>query len=189
MLQPALALCPALAAAGGGAIVETGTKEFAGELHHEQPLVYNNGTAVIILYGFLSNLEELFKWIESDKVAGSYSTSKGLGGSLSSRRLQRQSHAAEALLEVYSQTGRRDHLIMLSELQVCSLTCPPLLRLHEQDAELQSASVLGLSCYYIYNTTCAVTYRDSTLLLSTTAARSKPLQQGIQEGSSHCSSA
>ena len=104
--------------AGGGAIVETGTKEFAGELHHEQPLVYNNGTAVIILYGCLSNLEELFKWISSDKVAGSHSNSYGICGSLSSSRFQSQSHAAEALLEVYSQTGRRDHLIMLSELQV-----------------------------------------------------------------------
>ena len=117
-------LQPELAVTGGGAIIETGTKEFAGELHHEQPLVHNNGTAVIILYGFLSNLEELFRWIESDKVAGSYSTSKGFGGSLSSRRFQRQSHAAEALLEVYSQTGRRDHLIMLSELQVCSPFSP-----------------------------------------------------------------
>ena len=134
LLQPALPLCPAPAVAGGGAIVETGTKEFAGELHHEQPLVYNNGSAVIILYGFLSNLEEVFKWIEGDKVAGPHSTVKGLGatvkglgGSLSSRRFQRQSHAAEALLDVYSQTGRRDHLILLSELQVCSLTFPPLL--------------------------------------------------------------
>lgn len=129
-------------AAGGGAIVETGTKEFAGELHHEQPLVYNNGTAVVILYGFLSNLEELFKWIESDKVAGSHSTSNRLSGSLSSRRLQRQSHAAEALLEVYSQTGRGDHLIMLSELQVCSLMITsPLIA--EDTIQLLS---LSLSC-------------------------------------------
>ena len=103
---------------GGGALIETGTKEFAGELHHEQPLVYSNGTAVIILYGFLSNLEELFRWIETDKGAGSCSSSYGLGGSLSSRRFQSQSHAAEALLEVYSQTRSNDHLIMLSELQV-----------------------------------------------------------------------
>lgn len=120
-LQPAQTLeC----IAGGGALVETGTKEFAGELHHEQPLVFNNGTAVIILYGFLSNLDELFKWIESDKAAESYSGSYGLCGSLSSRRFQSQSHAAEALLELYSQTGRRDHLIMLSELQVCAILCP-----------------------------------------------------------------
>lgn len=118
LLPPALESCPCCNLAGGGAVVETGTKDFAGELHHEQPLVYNNGTAVIILYGFLSNLEELFKWLESDKLAGSHSSCNGLGGSLSSRRLQSQSHAAEALLEVYSQTGRHDHLIMLSELQV-----------------------------------------------------------------------
>lgn len=108
--------------AGGGALVETGTKKFAGEVHHEQPLVFNNGTAVIILYGFLSNLDELCKWIESDKLVGSHSSSYG---SLSSRRFQSQSHAAEALLQVYAQTGRRDHLIMLSELQVCS--CPAIL--------------------------------------------------------------
>ncbi|DBA86192.1 hypothetical protein WJX77_012289 [Trebouxia sp. C0004] len=101
---------------GGGAIVETGTKEFAGQLHHEQPLIHCSGTAVIILYGFLSNLDELFKR-NADSCSGAHAYSFEDGGSLSSRRFYSQSHAAEALLEVYLQTKASNLLIMLSELQ------------------------------------------------------------------------
>jgi len=108
----------ARAGTGGGAVVETGTKEFAGQLHHEQPLIHCSGTAVIILYGFLSNLDELFKRIDADSCSGAHAYSFGDGGSLSSRRFYSQSHAAEALLEVYLQTKASDLLIMLSELQV-----------------------------------------------------------------------
>ena len=106
---------------GGGAIVETGTKEFAGEVHHEQPVIHCSDTAVIILHGFLSNEDELFKRLDTGCNSGCHSYSYGQEGSLSSRRFQSQRHAAEALLEVYLQTKPSDLLIMLSELQV--LTC------------------------------------------------------------------
>lgn len=106
---------------GGGAIVETGTKEFAGEVHHEQPVIHCSDTAVIIVHGFLSNMDELFKRMDTGCSSGCQSYSYGQEGSLSSRRFQSQRHAAEALLEVYLQTKPSDLLIMLSELQV--LTC------------------------------------------------------------------
>jgi len=142
------------AGTGGGAVVETGTKEFAGQLHHEQPLIHCSGTAVIILYGFLSNLDELFKRIDADSCSGTHAYSFGDGGSLSSRRFYSQSHAAEALLEVYLQTKASDLLIMLSELQVA------LCMLHFASAQLlhvtllQTASATFIGAFACLSATC-----------------------------------
>ena len=111
--------------AGGGAIVETGAKDFAGELHHEQPLIYCNGSAIIILYGFLSNVEELLRMVEKDAASPSFFKRMHGNASLSSRRFQSQSFAAEALLQVYLQTKCSNLLIMLSELQVMNLCMQP----------------------------------------------------------------
>jgi len=141
------------AGTGGGAVVETGTKEFAGQLHHEQPLIHCSGTAVIILYGFLSNLDELFKRIDADSCSGAHAYSFGDGGSLSSRRFYSQSHAAEALLEVYLQTKASDLLIMLSELQValCILHFASTPLLH---ATLQTASATFFGAFACLSATC-----------------------------------
>ena len=62
-------------------------------------------------------MDELLKMVEKDDASPSYSK-RVLGGSLSSRRFQNQSSAAEALLQVYLQTKGSNLLIMLSELQV-----------------------------------------------------------------------
>ena len=99
--------------------MECGVREVAGELHHVQPLIYRSSAAIIILYGFLSHVDELVKRLEAESREGldiprsSYARSNALG-------VNAQSHheAAEALLEVYLQTRANDLLIMLSELQV-----------------------------------------------------------------------
>lgn len=102
--------------AGGGALVERGVREVAGELHHSQPLIYRSSTAIIIFYGFLSNVDELAKRLEAEGSAGTCFGKAHLNGY--DARQQTHGEAAEALLELYLNTRANDLLIMLSELQV-----------------------------------------------------------------------
>lgn len=108
------AYLPHMHCLGGGALVECGVREVAGELHHLQPLIYRSSTAIIIFYGFLSNVDELANRLDVEVPSGfSFGRAKSR---LYSRGLHGE--AAEALLELYLNTHANDLLIMLSELQV-----------------------------------------------------------------------
>lgn len=105
--------------------MECGVREVAGELHHVQPLIYRSSTAIIIFYGFLSNVDELAKRLEAEAegpLGFSFNKAPAAKSRLFVSRPQHQTEAAEALLEVYLQTHANDLLIMLSELQVCAFT-------------------------------------------------------------------
>lgn len=105
--------------------MECGVREVAGELHHVQPLIYRSSTAIIIFYGFLSNVDELAKRLEAEAegpLGLSFNKAPAAKSRLFVSRKQHQTEAAEALLEVYLQTHSNDLLIMLSELQVCAFT-------------------------------------------------------------------
>ena len=94
-------------------------REVAGELQHVQPLIYRSSTAIIIFYGFLSNVDELAKRLEAEGSVGlPFGRTAAAKAKLYTGQSQHHSEAAEALLELYLHTRANDLLIMLSELQV-----------------------------------------------------------------------
>lgn len=113
-------LLTSICSSGGGALVECGVREVAGELQHVQPLIYRSSTAIIIFYGFLSNVDELAKRLEAEGSVGlPFGRTAAAKAKLYTGQSQHHSEAAEALLELYLHTRANDLLIMLSELQVC----------------------------------------------------------------------
>lgn len=108
---------------GAGIAVKYGLHEIAEGLYRVSPHIFSVNDALVVFYGYLSNLSEVSRSIKRKVVGSPLATLEGRRGLSPTSTLERNrdlgSLTAETILQMYLETKEGEELIFLSELQVC----------------------------------------------------------------------